>query len=426
MVPSPNAATRLVRSSLSSLRALVRPTRAESLGLVLTKLLQSVAIVTKTEELDKLTSRCSLHCCDARLGSADAAMRWFEEPTRCLSAFNRAAGDHAHCKGVANPQNGCQGLSVLDSGACELDHCAPHGREQDGTHPVCNCLRSFGFGRRSLSGLPVPVLSHIRKDTCRRGDRASSRFEIRLFGGRHFRPAHSKDRMWTQAAGGPFFHAPEAVPLPHGLCGHHPRPRRRARRRRRAHGVRAVRHEGRAPPALPRRGRRRRPQPITDVDRDWFRAAMTAPTRAERIGRMAGVSAGLMERAGPLLGVAQQPEAVEPGIAATMQAGRDETGEAFAGCWRAIGRRRPVAGRLRPRLAHRHGQRARPGGDLPPPHQDDRVGHRHLRDIARDDVGRASLMPPRTKDARDAGPRGPVQSPYFVQKAAKRWERASS
>jgi AcrR family transcriptional regulator len=71
-------------------------------------------------------------------------------------------------------------------------------------------------------------------------------------------------------------------------------------------------------------------------DRDWFHAAMNAPTAAERIARMAGIGAQLMERTGPLLGVAQQAEAVEPEIAERAQAARTQTHQAIGGFFRKL------------------------------------------------------------------------------------------
>jgi AcrR family transcriptional regulator len=72
------------------------------------------------------------------------------------------------------------------------------------------------------------------------------------------------------------------------------------------------------------------------VDRDWMRDAMTAPTRRERIRLMAAVTAGLMERAGPLLRVAQQAEATEPDIAAAAVAGRNDTRRNLKAFWRGM------------------------------------------------------------------------------------------
>jgi AcrR family transcriptional regulator len=67
-------------------------------------------------------------------------------------------------------------------------------------------------------------------------------------------------------------------------------------------------------------------------DRDWFHAAMAAPTLDERIARMAHINAQLMDRAGPLLRVAQQAEALEPEIAARAQGARDQTELLPPGC----------------------------------------------------------------------------------------------
>ncbi|MBC3191143.1 TetR/AcrR family transcriptional regulator [Pseudonocardia sp. C8] len=73
---------------------------------------------------------------------------------------------------------------------------------------------------------------------------------------------------------------------------------------------------------------------IAVPDRDWFRAAMTAPGRADRIREMARITAWLMARSGPLLRVAQQAEALEPEIAARAEAARDQTRRALDGFWR--------------------------------------------------------------------------------------------
>jgi AcrR family transcriptional regulator len=71
-------------------------------------------------------------------------------------------------------------------------------------------------------------------------------------------------------------------------------------------------------------------------DRDWIRSAMTAPTADERIQLMAQASAGLMERAGALLRVAQQAEAMEPAIAARAQAARLDTQRVLESFWRQM------------------------------------------------------------------------------------------
>lgn len=65
-----------------------------------------------------------------------------------------------------------------------------------------------------------------------------------------------------------------------------------------------------------------------DIDlqsRDWYQAALTAPTLEERIGLFADGSAALMARAGDVFAVAQQAEPVEPVIAAAARAGRAAT-----------------------------------------------------------------------------------------------------
>lgn len=76
------------------------------------------------------------------------------------------------------------------------------------------------------------------------------------------------------------------------------------------------------------------PSPI--ADRTWMLDAMTAPTLADRVARMAAITAELMERSGPLLGVAQQAAATEPLIAAAAQAGRDETRRTLGEFWRHL------------------------------------------------------------------------------------------
>lgn len=72
------------------------------------------------------------------------------------------------------------------------------------------------------------------------------------------------------------------------------------------------------------------------AERDWMRAAMNAPTRQERIRLMAGITAGLMERTGPLLRVALQAEPTEPTIAAAAQAGRQDTARLLDEFWRRM------------------------------------------------------------------------------------------
>jgi AcrR family transcriptional regulator len=74
--------------------------------------------------------------------------------------------------------------------------------------------------------------------------------------------------------------------------------------------------------------------PVPLVERDWMTAATTAPTLQDRITLMAGVTAQLMHRTGPLLDVARQAAAVEPEIAAAEQAGREDTRRTLHDFWR--------------------------------------------------------------------------------------------
>ena len=71
-------------------------------------------------------------------------------------------------------------------------------------------------------------------------------------------------------------------------------------------------------------------------DRDWVRAAMSAPTVEARITAMATATAALMDRCGPLLGVAQQAESLEPSIAARAQAARLDTQRVVETFWRTM------------------------------------------------------------------------------------------
>ena len=66
-------------------------------------------------------------------------------------------------------------------------------------------------------------------------------------------------------------------------------------------------------------------QNVDVQSRDWYRAALAAPTIGERIGLLADGSAALMARAGDLFAVAQQAEPVEPVIADAFRAGRAAT-----------------------------------------------------------------------------------------------------
>ena len=77
------------------------------------------------------------------------------------------------------------------------------------------------------------------------------------------------------------------------------------------------------------------PTPI--AERDWMTRTNTAPTLDERLHLMASITAMLMSRAGPLLGVAQQAAATEPAIAAAAQAGREDTKRTLGEFWRRLG-----------------------------------------------------------------------------------------
>jgi AcrR family transcriptional regulator len=76
--------------------------------------------------------------------------------------------------------------------------------------------------------------------------------------------------------------------------------------------------------------------PVPIADREWMAEAMTAPTLDERLRLMASVTAMLMSRAGPLLGVAQQAAATEPTVAAAAQAGRVSTKQTLGEFWQRI------------------------------------------------------------------------------------------
>lgn len=69
-------------------------------------------------------------------------------------------------------------------------------------------------------------------------------------------------------------------------------------------------------------------QPIDVAHRDWFSAALTAPTLPERVSAYARAVSALMDRAGDLIAIAQQAEAAEPLIAAAGRAGREATRDA--------------------------------------------------------------------------------------------------
>jgi AcrR family transcriptional regulator len=78
-------------------------------------------------------------------------------------------------------------------------------------------------------------------------------------------------------------------------------------------------------------------------EREWIRASMSAATAGERIHLMARATAGLMDRTGALLRVAQQAEAVEPAIAARAQAARRDTQRVLERFWRTMAADRLVA-----------------------------------------------------------------------------------
>jgi len=73
--------------------------------------------------------------------------------------------------------------------------------------------------------------------------------------------------------------------------------------------------------------------PIDVLSRDWARAAVTAPTAAERIAAGAAIGRQIMERTGALFAVAQQAAAVEPLIAGFWQQGREQSRHAQAVFW---------------------------------------------------------------------------------------------
>jgi AcrR family transcriptional regulator len=72
-------------------------------------------------------------------------------------------------------------------------------------------------------------------------------------------------------------------------------------------------------------------QDIDVQSRDWYQAALTAPTIGERIGLLADGSAALMARAGDVFAVAQQAEPIEPVIADAARAGRAATRDSLRG-----------------------------------------------------------------------------------------------
>jgi AcrR family transcriptional regulator len=65
--------------------------------------------------------------------------------------------------------------------------------------------------------------------------------------------------------------------------------------------------------------------PLDVAQREWFQAALSAPTLDERIDALARGTADLMHRAGDLFEVVRQAEPVEPLLADAFQAGREAT-----------------------------------------------------------------------------------------------------
>jgi AcrR family transcriptional regulator len=74
-------------------------------------------------------------------------------------------------------------------------------------------------------------------------------------------------------------------------------------------------------------------QSVDVLGRDWMRAALTAPTTAERIAAYAAAGREIMARTGALFAVAQQAAAVEPLIAGFWQQGREQSRHAHAVFW---------------------------------------------------------------------------------------------
>jgi AcrR family transcriptional regulator len=74
-------------------------------------------------------------------------------------------------------------------------------------------------------------------------------------------------------------------------------------------------------------------EPVDVLGRDWVRAALTAPTAAERIAASAAAGRQIMQRTGALFAVAQQAAAVEPLIAGFWQQGREQSRRVHALFW---------------------------------------------------------------------------------------------
>jgi AcrR family transcriptional regulator len=63
----------------------------------------------------------------------------------------------------------------------------------------------------------------------------------------------------------------------------------------------------------------------TVAERDWYQAALTGPTLAERIETLTQGTTELLERAGDLFEVVLQAQAAEPELAEAFQKGRADT-----------------------------------------------------------------------------------------------------
>ncbi|WP_250285480.1 TetR/AcrR family transcriptional regulator [Frankia sp. CiP1_Cm_nod2] len=77
-------------------------------------------------------------------------------------------------------------------------------------------------------------------------------------------------------------------------------------------------------------------QDLDVQSREWYQAALVAPTVDERIGLLADGSAALMARAGDVFAVAQQAEPLEPVIAAAARAGRAATRDSMRSFFTAL------------------------------------------------------------------------------------------
>ncbi len=74
-------------------------------------------------------------------------------------------------------------------------------------------------------------------------------------------------------------------------------------------------------------------EPVDVMGREWFRTSVTAPTAPERIAAAARGGREIMQRAGALIGVGVQAEAIEPLVAAAAQAGREATRDTMRLFW---------------------------------------------------------------------------------------------